>query len=120
VGTARRLVADAKGTDVLLSGGARIVGVTARGLPAEIEGEALRLFPKEERVRSESAVRLRIGQDTLEAGGIDYAQRTGLAELTGPMRAELAPLAPAARKPAARKAPARKAPAAKPGAQGPR
>lgn len=120
VGTARRLIADAKGTDVLLSGGARIVGVTARGLPAEIEGEALRLFPKEERVRSETAVRLRIGEDTLEAAGVDYTQRTGQAELTGPMRAQLAPRAPDPRKPAVRKAPARKAPAGKPGAPGPR
>jgi lipopolysaccharide export system protein LptC len=120
VGTARRLIADAKGTDVLLSGGARIVGVTARGLPAEIEGEALRLFPKEERVRSETAVRLRIGEDTLEAGGVDYTQRTGQAELTGPMRAQLAQRAPDPRKPAVRKAPARKAPAGKPGAPGPR
>lgn len=93
VGTARRLLADGRGTDVLLSGGARIVGVTARGLPAEIEGEALRLFPKEERVRSEVAVRLRVGGDLLEAAGIDYAQRSGLVEMSGPMRAELAPRA---------------------------
>lgn len=117
VGTARRLVADAKGTDVLLSGGARIAGVTARGVPAEIEGEALRLFPKEERVRSETAVRLRIGEDTLEAAGVDYTQRTGQVEMTGPMRAQLAPRAPAARKPAAQKAPARKAAPGKPRTQ---
>lgn len=105
VGTARRLIADAKGTDVLLSGGARIVGVTARGLPAEIEGEALRLFPKEERVRSDSPVRMRIGGDTVEAGGVEYTQRTGLFEMSGPMRAELGPRAPAARKPTVQRTP---------------
>lgn len=108
VGTARRLVADAKGAEVLLSGGARITGVTARGVSAEIEGEALRLFPKEERVRSESRVRLRIGGDTVEAGGVEYTQRAGLVELSGPIRAELGPRAPAARKPTAQKAPGRK------------
>jgi len=103
VGKARRLVADAKGTDVLLSGGARIAGVTARGVPAEIEGEALRLYPKEERVRSETLVRLRIGGDTFEAGGVDYTQRSGQVELSGPMRAELAARAPTAKKPQTRK-----------------
>jgi LPS export ABC transporter protein LptC len=97
VGTARQLVSDARGTDVVLSGGARVIGTTAQGLPAEIEGEALRVHPREDRVRSDLPVRLRIGKDTVEAAGVDYNQRSGQVEFSGPVRAELAPRAPVAK-----------------------
>lgn len=101
VGTARQIISDARGSDVLLQGGARVVGVTGRGLPAEIEGEALRLYPKEERLRSEVDVRMRLGDDRLQAAGMDYTQRDGQLQLLGPMRVELAARASA---PPARKA----------------
>jgi len=101
VGTARQIVSDARGTDVMLQGGARVVGVTARGQAAEIEGEALRLHPKEERLRSEVDVRMRLGDDRLQAAGMDYTQRDGQLQLLGPMRVELAARASA---PPARKA----------------
>ncbi len=105
VGTARQLVSDARGADVLLRGGARVVGTTAQGLPAEIEGEALRVHPREDRVSSDLAVRMRIGSDTVEAAGVDYNQRSGQVEFSGPMRAELAPRAPVAKKPPKPKSP---------------
>ena len=103
VGTARQIVSDARGTDVLLQGGARVVGVTARGEAAEIEGEALQLYPKEERLRSNVPVRVRLGEDTLQAAGMEYTQRDGQLQLIGPMRVELAARAP----PPPRKASAR-------------
>jgi lipopolysaccharide export system protein LptC len=95
VGTASQIVSDARGTDVLLRGGARVVGVTTRGQAAEIEGEALRLYPKDERLRSEVDVRIRLGDDRLQAAGMDYTQRDGQLQLLGPMRIELAARAPA-------------------------
>ena len=107
IGTARRLVSDAKGADVLLTGGARVTGTTAQGLPAEIEGEALRVHPRDDRVHSDSPVRLRVGGDTVQAAGIDYHQRSGQVEFSGPVQAELAPRAPVARKPAGQKGAAR-------------
>ena len=105
VGTARQLVSDARGADVLLSGGARVIGSTAQGLPAQIEGEALRVHPQEDRVRSDLPVRIRIGNDAVEAAGVDYNQRSGQVEFSGPMRAELAPRAPVAKKPAKQNSP---------------
>lgn len=105
IGTARQLVSDARGADVLLRGGARVVGTTPQGLPAQIEGEALRIHPQEDRVRSDLPVRIRIGGDLVEAAGVDYNQHSGQVEFSGPMRAELAPRTPVVRKPPPPKTP---------------
>jgi lipopolysaccharide export system protein LptC len=89
--TAQRALADDKATEVQLLGGARVQGRTAAGQPATMEGEHLWLFPKERRLRSDQAVRVRLGEDEFQAAGLDYREDTGAVDLTGPLRGVFAP-----------------------------
>ena len=86
VATARQALADDKTTEVQLIGGARVQARSSRGEDAVLEGERLLLYPKDRRVRSDEAVRMRMGADEFEATGLDYREDTGAIELLGPMR----------------------------------
>jgi lipopolysaccharide export system protein LptC len=51
-------------------------------------------IPKDRRVRSDEAVRVRLGADEFEATGLEYREDTGVLELLGPMRGIFAPRTP--------------------------
>lgn len=91
VATARQALADDKTTEVQLIGGARVQTRSNRGEDAVLEGERLLLYPQARRVRSDEAVRVRLGVDEFEATGLEYRQDTGVLELLGPMRGVFAP-----------------------------
>lgn len=94
--TAQRALADDKTTEVQLIGSARVQGLMANGQSALMEGEHLWLFPKERRLRSEQAVRVRLGTDEFQAAGLDYQEDTGTVDLTGPLRGVFMPRSNAA------------------------
>ena len=94
VATARLALADDKTTEVQLIGGARVQARSSRGEDAVLEGERLLLYPKDRRVRSDEAVRVRLGADEFEATGLEYREDTGELELLGPMRGVFAPRTP--------------------------
>lgn len=96
VATAQRALSDDKATQVQLLGGARVQGRTAAGQSAVMEGEHLWLLSQERRLRSDQAVRVRLGVDEFEATGLDYHEDTGVVELTGPLRGVFAPRGAAA------------------------
>ena len=91
VATAQRALADDDTTEVQLIGSARVQTRSAAGRPAVLEGERLLLYPKERRVRSEQPVRVRLGDDELEAATLDYREDSGVLEFTGPSRGVFAP-----------------------------
>ena len=91
VAIARLALADDKTTEVQLIGGARVQARSSRGEDAVLEGERLLLYPQERRVRTDEAVRVRLGADEFEATGLEYRQDTGVLELLGPMRGVFAP-----------------------------
>ena len=91
VAIARLALADDKTTEVQLIGGARVQARSRRGEDAVLEGERLLLYPQERRVRTDEAVRVRLGADEFEATGLEYRQDTGVLELLGPMRGVFAP-----------------------------
>ena len=91
VAIARLALADDKTTEVQLIGGARVQARSSRGENAVLEGERLLLYPQERRVRTDEAVRVRLGADEFEATGLEYRQDTGVLELLGPMRGVFAP-----------------------------
>jgi lipopolysaccharide export system protein LptC len=91
VAIARLALADDKTTEVQLIGGARVQARSSRGDDAVLEGERLLLYPQERRVRTDEAVRVRLGADEFEATGLEYRQDTGVLELLGPMRGVFAP-----------------------------
>jgi lipopolysaccharide export system protein LptC len=93
VATAQRALADDDTTEVQLIGNARIQTRSAAGRPAVLEGELLLLYPQERRVRSEQPVRVRLGDDELQAASLDYREDTGVLEFTGPSRGVFAPRA---------------------------
>jgi lipopolysaccharide export system protein LptC len=102
-GTARRILSDGKASDVLLTGGARVEGTTSAGQASRITGEALRMFPREGRLRSDDPVDVRVGQDEMQAAGMLYDDVTGQITLVGPMRVVLPPrVTPSALSPAPR------------------
>lgn len=102
VATARQALADDKTTEVQLIGGARVQARSSRGEDAVLEGERLLLYPQERRVRTDEAVRVRLGADEFEATGLEYRQDTGVLELMGPMRGVFAPRTAQAAGPGAR------------------
>ena len=94
VATARLALADDKTTEVQLIGGARVQARSSRAEDAVLEGERLLRYPRDRRVRSAEAVRVRLGADEFEATGLEYREDTGVLELLGPMRGVFAPRTP--------------------------
>jgi len=88
---ANRVVAQDDGTEVRLTGQARVIGKAADGSPTDIRSESLRLMPPQQRVLGEDPVDLRWGTHRLSAGGIEADQRTGLVTLSPPVRGVFTP-----------------------------
>jgi lipopolysaccharide export system protein LptC len=87
---ARQARARGDGSEVELLGGAKVTGRAPDGTPVEIESEFLHLFIKAERVSTPRPVRVRHGASQVNAGGLEYDQRSGRLELQGAMRAVFA------------------------------
>lgn len=89
--SARQVLARDDGSEVDLRGLAQIRSVTASGQAAEISSEALRLFPKERRIRGDHPVELRVGPHQLSAAGVDADQASDLLTLQAPIRGVFQP-----------------------------
>lgn len=89
--TARQVFARDDGSRVDLSGLAQVSSVTASGQVAEVSSEALSLFPKEQRIRGERPVELRVGPHQLSAAGLDADQSSGILTLQAPIRGVFQP-----------------------------
>ncbi|WP_238455826.1 LPS export ABC transporter periplasmic protein LptC [Azohydromonas lata] len=90
--TARRALSNGKGTQVQLMGNAVVVREALDGQPPlEIRSELLTFFTETKRVVTDQPVQVLQGSNDMRAAGVDYDHRSGLAQLTGPMRARLDP-----------------------------
>jgi lipopolysaccharide export system protein LptC len=90
--TARRALSDGQGTRVQLTGDALVVREATNGQPpVEIRSEYLQFFTDTKRVVTDQPVQVLQGSNDLRAAGVDYDHRSGVAQLTGPMRARLDP-----------------------------
>lgn len=88
---ATRVEALDDGSEIRLSGQARVLGTTAKGEPTEIVSEALRLLPQVHRVMGDQSVTIRLGSHELTAGGIEADQRSGVITLLPPVRGTFIP-----------------------------
>lgn len=90
---AHKAVGKGDASELQLVGGAEVTGVAADGTPVQMRSEFLHAFFVTERVRSHLPVQVRVGTNEWRAAGLDYDHATQRLELSGPMRAELAPRA---------------------------
>ena len=88
---ARQVLARDDGSRVDLSGLAHVSSVTGSGQPADISSDALSLFPKEQRIRGDRPVALRVGPHQLSAAGLDADQASGILTLQAPIRGVFQP-----------------------------
>ncbi len=93
---ARQALASGDGSEVQLRGGAEVTSVDTLGVPLVMRGEFLHAFLVQERVKSHLPVLVRLGSSEMKAAGLDYDHGARRLELTGPLRAQLAPRANAA------------------------
>lgn len=93
VATARRALSNGDGSEVQLTGGARVLreALTAAEQPIEFRGEFLHAFLATERVRSHLPVTVTQGANEIRADGMSYDNLTRVVQLTGHVRAVLAP-----------------------------
>lgn len=91
VATARRARSNGKASDVELLGGAQIRSKTSDGQVLEVDSEYLRLQTAGQRVSTDKAVELRIGTQTVKAGGLVWEHTAKVLELKPPVRAVLVP-----------------------------
>lgn len=94
---AQRALANGDGSEVQLFGGAQVQSQLKSGEVLQIESEFLHAFLRFERLRSHLPVRVQRGASQTLAGGMDYDNLAQLLQLSGPVRATLAP--PTGRKP---------------------
>ncbi len=90
---ARQAIGNGDGSELQLLGGAEVTSEDANGTPLLMRSEFLHAFLVTERVRSHLPVQVRLGVNEWRAGGLDYDHVARRLDLTGPMRAELAPRA---------------------------
>ncbi|MGE8317829.1 MAG: LPS export ABC transporter periplasmic protein LptC [Comamonas sp.] len=95
VGTAKRAVTNADGSEVQLFGNARVVRQPGKGgtsqATMEFRGEFLHAWVNEERVSSNQPVELLRGKDRFTADTMTYNNITQVAELKGRVRGVLVP-----------------------------
>ena len=97
---ARQAIGTGDGSEVQLLGEAEVTSTDANGAPLVMRSEFLHAFLVTERVRSHLPVLIRLGSSELRAAGLDYDHAARRLDLLGPMRANLAPRAPATTPPA--------------------
>ena len=88
---ADRLEADDAGREILLTGRARVRGLSGADEPMSIEGESVRLYPQDERLVADRPVVLRLGPHRVDAAGLSHERREGVATLQPPIRAVFMP-----------------------------
>lgn len=111
--TARKAVSNSRASEVRLEGGAQVRSRTAQGQEVEIDSEFLHYTADPERVQTDRPVRVRVGPNLLNAGGLRYEWASRRLELLPPIRAELqrdAPRAEPGRPPAPAASPAGRKP----------
>jgi lipopolysaccharide export system protein LptC len=89
--SARSARSNGKGTDVELLGGAQLRSRTSDGQALEMDSEYLRLQTSLQRVSTDRPVVLRVGAQTIRAGGLVWNESTKSLELKPPIRAVLQP-----------------------------
>jgi lipopolysaccharide export system protein LptC len=95
--TARTAIANRDGSEVQLSGGARVVReATAKNTAIEFRGEFLHCFQNTERVRSHLPVLVTQGGTEIRADSMAYDNLAGVLDLKGHLRVVLAPVGAAA------------------------
>ena len=90
---AARAVGTGDGSELQLQGGAEVVGEDAAGVPLLMTSEFLHVFFIDERVQTDRPVRVRQGDNELQAAGLVYAHATQRLELKGPLQVTLTPRA---------------------------
>jgi lipopolysaccharide export system protein LptC len=96
---ARQAIGNGDGSEIQLLGGAEVTSTDTGGTPLVMRGEFLHAFLVTERVKSHLPVQVLLGSSELRAAGLDYDHATRKLELMGPLRAQLASRAPAAKAP---------------------
>lgn len=88
---ARRAIGNGDGSELQLLGNAEVTSQDRTGQPLLMRGEFLHAFLVTERVKSHLPVQVRLGGNEITSGGLDYDHAAGRLELTGAVRARLAP-----------------------------
>jgi lipopolysaccharide export system protein LptC len=88
---AERALANSDISEVKLIGGAQVSSTDASGRPLVMRSEFLHLFLTTERVVTNQPVRVSDGSNQLHAAGLEYDHRRRLLDLTGRLKAQLAP-----------------------------
>jgi lipopolysaccharide export system protein LptC len=88
IGTAKRAISNADGSEVQLIGNAVVVREPSASAPQrlEIRGEFLHAFVSKDLLKSPQAVTLQRGADVLSAGSLVYDNAKGVAEMGGRAR----------------------------------
>ncbi len=89
--TAQRALSNGDGSEVQLLGRAHVTSSDAAGRPFEMRSEFLHAFLASEKLRSHLPVQVTLAGTELLAAGLDYDHVARRLELTGPLRATLAP-----------------------------
>lgn len=95
--TARQARVSADGNQVTLEGGAQVRSLAPGMAPAEIHGEHLVAYIREQRVVANRPVQVRQGHSEFNARAVNYDGRTRVLTLQGPARVVLNPATPARR-----------------------
>jgi lipopolysaccharide export system protein LptC len=96
--TAQRALGNGDGSEVQLLGGAEVTAQDAAGVPVVMQGEFLHAFLVTERVSSHLPVLVRHGSSDMRAAGLEYDHAARRLALKGPLRAQLTPTAPKAKR----------------------
>lgn len=88
---AQRALANGDASEVQLIGGAQVRSHVDGDEPIEIDSEFLHAFLRFEQVRSHLPVRVRVGRNELQAGGVEYDHLGQRLALAGPVRATMRP-----------------------------
>ena len=88
---AQRALSNGDGSEVQLLGDAEVISEDMKARPLVMRSEFLHLFLVSERVQSNQPVSVKFGSDDIRAAGLNYDHATRRLDLTGPLRAVLAP-----------------------------
>jgi lipopolysaccharide export system protein LptC len=92
---AARAIGNGDGSEVQLVGGAEVTSEDANGAPLLMRGEFLHAFLVTERVKSHLPVVVQTAGTEMRAAAMEYDHAARRFDLQGPMRAVMAPRAPA-------------------------
>ena len=91
VATSRRALSNGDGSEVQLSGAARVESIDIKGQPLTVSSEFLHLYTVSERLRTNQPVLVQRGGAEMRAGGMSYDHALGRIEMSGTQRASFPP-----------------------------